>query len=155
MSKIKRLEGLCLKKKNFAVINKKKCKVLAIWGNYTELIYDDDDDDDDIYKGLDRLDYVCRAELEFGHPKTEEKLSGSENESESEFICDHEINNIGYTTVRRVKNQVIKWNDGEVDKKGKALDDLELEWNDELKVYLSINESDDDEQKWLRVLKIV
>jgi hypothetical protein len=99
--------------------------VLALWGTYLS---------------VEPLNY-------------EESKEGKDDEPE--FVCDHELDDTGYVSVRLVKNKIITWNNGEVDKKGKALDDLELEWDKDLEVYLSTNESDNDDQTWLRVLKIV
>jgi hypothetical protein len=135
MSKIKRLCGICLKSSDFTGVKKNKCKVLALWGKYlAEEPFSDEESDDKVEPT----------------PETKE-----DKEDEPEFVCDHELDDTGYVSVRRVKNTIITWNNGEVDKKGKTLDDLELKWDKDLEVYLSTNESDDDDQTWLRVLKIV
>ena len=71
------------------------------------------------------------------------------------FVCDHEIKDVGYISVFRVKRKTIRWNDGSVDEKNNLLDDLELDWDSEDRVYLSTNEADDDDTVWVRILKIV
>jgi len=140
MSKIKRLCGLCLKSSDFTGANKNKCKVLALWGKYLA----------EEPLGDEECPLLASDDKVESTPETKE-----DKEDEPEFVCDHELDDTGYVSVRRVKNKIITWNNGEVDKKGKTLDDLELEWDKDLEVYLSTNESDDDDQTWLRVLKIV
>lgn len=172
MSKIKRLCGLCLKKDDFTGVNKNKCKVLALWGKYlaVEPLSDNESDDEEcpLLEFNDKGEPVEVDKPDGSTPDPKENKSDKQTkdtkntrntkdakDEEPEFVCDHTLEDTGYVTVRRVKNRIIKWNDGEVDTKGKALDDLELEWDKDLKVYLSTNEADDDDQTWLRVLKIV
>jgi len=154
---------MCLKKDDFTGVNKNKCKVLAMWGKYlAEEPYSDEESDDECPllafndKG-DPVDVEGKENTKGakGAKDKENTKDTKDNESDSDFVCDHDLDNTGYITVRRVKNKIIKWNDGEMDKKGKALDDLELEWDKDLKVYLSTNEANDDDQTWIRVLKII
>lgn len=148
MSKIKRLRGLCLKSSDFTGVHKNKCNVLALWGKYlAEEPLSDDDSDVEVFPLLAVISKDKKTE-----PTHEAK---EDKGDEPDFVCDHALDDTGYVSVRRVKNKIIMWNNGEVDKKGKVLDDLELEWDKDLEVYLSTNESDDDDQTWLRVLKIV
>jgi hypothetical protein len=151
MSKIKRMCGLCLKSSDFTGANKNKCKVLALWGKYlAEEHFSEEESDVE----------ECPL-LEFSNADKENKRiettqePNEYKECKDEFVCDHVLDDTGYVSVRRVKNKTIAWNNGEVDNKGKILDDLELEWDKVLKVYLSTNESEDDYQTWLRILNIV
>jgi hypothetical protein len=152
MSKIKRLCGLRIKLSDFTGTNKNKCRVLAIWGKH---LAEEPLSDEEFGMGECPL---LHNKVDGDKPQDEkdEPTPGTNKDiDEPEFVCDHELNNTGYVSVRLFKNKIIKWNDGEVDKKGNILDDLELEWNKDLKVYLSINESDEDDQTWLRVLKVL
>jgi hypothetical protein len=152
MSKIKRMYGLRIKLNDSTGVNKNKCRVLAMWGKYLaeEPLSEEEFDMGGCPLLHDKVDGdKPHDEKDEPTPKTNKDID------EPEFVCDHELDNTGYVYVRIFKNKIIKWNDGEVDKKGKTLDDLELGWNKDLKVYLSTNESDDDDQTWLRVLKIL
>ena len=179
MSKIKRLFGLCLKKDDFTGVNKNKCKVFALWGKYIAEEHSSEEEhssDEEcpqlVFKEVtaesiestskskeDKKGKIESIESTLKPKEDKERKIESDNSTsktkELEFVCDHLLDDTGYLTVRRVKNRVITWNDGEVDTKGKTLNALELEWDTDLKVYLSTNESEDDDQTWIRVLKIL
>lgn len=131
---IKRFNGVRLKTKDFYGILKKKVNVMAIWGVYTE---------------AESLDEPDKKDTDIDESEDTDDPRGPE------FICDHEIDDTGYTTVYRVKKNTIRWNDEEGDEDGKPMDDLEFVWDSALKVYLSTNDSDKYEQMWFRVLKTI
>jgi hypothetical protein len=172
MSKIKRLCGLRIKSSDSTGVNKNKCRVLAMWGKYLaeeplseEESYMEESYMEESYMEESYMEESYMEECSLPHDTDDcDKPRDEKNEpipetnkdiNEPAFVCDHELDNTGYVSLRLFKNKIITWNDGEVDKKGKTLDDLELEWNKDLKVYLSTNESDDDDQTWLRILKIL
>jgi hypothetical protein len=49
---------------------------------------------------------------------------------------------------------MITWNDSECGLDGNILGDLEFEWDNDLKVYMSQNEAADDFATWIRILSI-
>lgn len=172
------LKGLYLKSESFTGINKNKCKVLAMWGSFIPdnqdsesapmLIKNDKKNDgvqcnmaviDDAYSMETLSDTLLNQRIdnhgEHDDPSTPDNPNNPDD-SDDMYICDHDIENTGFITVRRSStSKNITWNDGQKDSNGKLLDDLELEWDKELRVYMSQNEYSDDDPTWVRVLQIV
>lgn len=166
MSKITQLKGLCLKKDSFTGINKNKCKVLALWGkylaeepfDYNELENIHDESDSESVSDCPNLVFDNKGTETVDVLETDTKTPNTSKNTHSSdvgFVCDHELDNTGYITVKYVKKKTITWNDKSVDKKGEPLSDLELEWDNDLNVYLSTNESSSDDKTWIRILEIV
>lgn len=124
MENINYVKGLYLKKEIFS-LEDDKCNILAMWGIYIESPCSHIEPDES--EGFRRTDlYVDTANTD-------------------NFICHHNIDDTGYIDVYRIRNKIISWGTGE---------DMKLKWVNDLRVYISINESLYDEKIWVKVLSV-
>ena len=133
MSNINYIKGLFMKKENFSPEDD-KCNILAMWGVYIEQPYIHTEPNESESESESESDTYWLRRL-------------SESSNIDNYICHHSIDDIGYIDVYRIGNKSISWCDD-------SLEDIKLKWVDDLRVYMSINESLYDDKIWVKVLSI-
>lgn len=145
MSKITKLRGICLRKKNFV----EGCtRVTAMWGSVT-LTTPSSGDGEDGEDGEEKARQNLAASI-VGAPDCESKAG------EKTRDCDHNIDDVGTITVFYKASNQITWDDGGVDDDGLPLPVLDFTYSTDDGVYYSPLpcDGDGDDQQWIRVISL-
>ena len=145
MSKITKLRGICLQKRNFV---EGRAKVTAMWGSVTLITDSSSSDYSDAESNSD-----ITASLMQDEPTSTDNSPDTERMSRNH---EHDIDDTGTITVEYKATNKITWDDGGVDESGIKLCALDFTYSPDDGVYYSAlpppDNGDCDDQQWLRII---